>query len=80
MDPCRFIDKSWLVQVSLTNKSKFKLCGKIDIVDIKGAGMCQIIITTPMELFKIALQDSGRISQTNSLNFHVASCTRNNRQ
>lgn len=26
------------------------------------AGMCQIVITTPMELLKIALQDSGRIS------------------
>lgn len=25
------------------------------------AGMCQIVITTPMELLKIALQDSGRV-------------------
>jgi Mitochondrial carrier protein len=25
-----------------------------------GAGMCQIIITTPMELLKIQLQDAGR--------------------
>lgn len=26
------------------------------------AGMCQIVITTPMELLKIALQDSGRVA------------------
>ena len=25
-----------------------------------GAGMCQVIITTPMELLKIQLQDAGR--------------------
>ena len=25
-----------------------------------GAGMCQIIVTTPMELLKIQLQDAGR--------------------
>ena len=25
------------------------------------AGMCQIVITTPMELLKISLQDSGRV-------------------
>ncbi|CAH8533210.1 unnamed protein product [Schistosoma turkestanicum] len=33
-----------------------------------GAGTCQIIITTPMELLKIQLQDAGRtsISVTNS--------------
>jgi solute carrier family 25 glutamate transporter 18/22 len=28
-----------------------------------GAGLCQIVITTPMELLKIALQDSGRIGK-----------------
>jgi solute carrier family 25 (mitochondrial glutamate transporter), member 18/22 len=26
------------------------------------AGMCQIVITTPMELLKIALQDAGRVA------------------
>jgi len=26
------------------------------------AGMCQIVVTTPMELLKIALQDSGRVA------------------
>jgi len=29
------------------------------------AGMCQIVITTPMELLKIALQDSGRVATNN---------------
>lgn len=29
------------------------------------AGMCQIVITTPMELLKIALQDSGRVGKYN---------------
>jgi len=28
-----------------------------------GAGLCQIIITTPMELLKIQLQDAGRSGQ-----------------
>ncbi|GAU97670.1 hypothetical protein RvY_08926 [Ramazzottius varieornatus] len=28
-----------------------------------GAGLCQIIITTPMELLKIQLQDAGRVAQ-----------------
>lgn len=27
-----------------------------------GAGMCQVVITTPMEMLKIQLQDAGRIS------------------
>ena len=26
-----------------------------------GAGLCQIIVTTPMELLKIQLQDAGRV-------------------
>lgn len=28
-----------------------------------GAGMCQVIITTPMEMLKIQLQDAGRLSK-----------------
>ncbi|XP_036389879.1 mitochondrial glutamate carrier 1-like isoform X2 [Megalops cyprinoides] len=28
-----------------------------------GAGMCQVIITTPMEMLKIQLQDAGRLAQ-----------------
>ena len=27
-----------------------------------GAGLCQIIVTTPMELLKIQLQDAGRVA------------------
>lgn len=27
------------------------------------AGMCQIVVTTPMELLKIAQQDSGRVGK-----------------
>lgn len=26
------------------------------------AGMCQIVITTPMELLKIQMQDAGRVA------------------
>lgn len=32
------------------------------------AGFCQIIVTTPMELLKIQLQDAGRIGKL--LNIH----------
>ncbi|KAJ8017323.1 hypothetical protein DPEC_G00016680 [Dallia pectoralis] len=28
-----------------------------------GAGMCQVVITTPMEMLKIQLQDAGRLAQ-----------------
>ncbi|XP_026882477.2 solute carrier family 25 member 55b isoform X2 [Electrophorus electricus] len=31
-----------------------------------GAGMCQVIITTPMEMLKIQLQDAGRLGETQS--------------
>lgn len=31
-----------------------------------GAGMCQVIITTPMEMLKIQLQDAGRLGETNT--------------
>lgn len=29
-----------------------------------GAGMCQVIITTPMEMLKIQLQDAGRLGKS----------------
>lgn len=29
-----------------------------------GAGVCQVIITTPMEMLKIQLQDAGRLGKT----------------
>lgn len=36
------------------------------------AGMCQIVVTTPMELLKIQLQDSGRTASSKSvLSFSV---------
>lgn len=28
-----------------------------------GAGFCQIVVTTPMELLKIQLQDAGRVGK-----------------
>ena len=31
-----------------------------EMVSGAGAGMCQIVVTTPMELLKIQLQDAGR--------------------
>uniref|UniRef100_A0AAZ3QNZ9 Mitochondrial glutamate carrier 1 n=2 Tax=Oncorhynchus TaxID=8016 RepID=A0AAZ3QNZ9_ONCTS len=32
-----------------------------------GAGTCQVIVTTPMEMLKIQLQDAGRIEQFNTM-------------
>ncbi len=31
-----------------------------------GAGMCQVIVTTPMEMLKIQLQDAGRLGEQNT--------------
>lgn len=28
-----------------------------------GAGTCQVVVTTPMEMLKIQLQDAGRLGQ-----------------
>lgn len=28
-----------------------------------GAGMCQVVVTTPMEMLKIQLQDAGRLGK-----------------
>lgn len=39
-----------------------KLTLKQEMLAGGGAGFCQIIVTTPMELLKIQLQDAGRIS------------------
>lgn len=37
-----------------------------------GAGMCQVIVTTPMEMLKIQLQDAGRLGKrTTSFIFTV---------
>lgn len=35
------------------------------------AGMCQVIITTPMEMLKIQLQDAGRLGNLALLTFGV---------
>ena len=34
-----------------------------------GAGLCQIIVTTPMELLKIQMQDAGRKQGECPLNY-----------
>lgn len=40
--------------------SSGKLTFGREVIAGGGAGLCQIIITTPMELLKIQLQDAGR--------------------
>nr|KAG5696793.1 hypothetical protein BaRGS_012816 [Batillaria attramentaria] len=42
-----------------------KLSGPREILSGAGAGLCQIVITTPMELLKIQMQDAGRSAQIN---------------
>nr|XP_024003080.1 mitochondrial glutamate carrier 1-like [Salvelinus alpinus] len=37
-----------------------------------GAGTCQVIITTPMEMLKIQLQDAGQIEAQRKLMFQAA--------
>lgn len=38
-----------------------------------GAGTCQVVVTTPMEMLKIQLQDAGRLGEllTKLLNFFL---------
>jgi solute carrier family 25 glutamate transporter 18/22 len=36
------------------------------------AGFCQIVITTPMELLKIQMQDAGRVAAEAKLGWKVA--------
>lgn len=38
-----------------------------------GAGMCQVIVTTPMEMLKIQLQDAGRLGKKHAKPFLNAS-------
>lgn len=35
------------------------------------AGLCQIVITTPMELLKIQMQDAGRVAAQVRIGFHI---------
>lgn len=36
-----------------------------------GAGMCQVIVTTPMEMLKIQLQDAGRVGEETKLMLNI---------
>lgn len=35
-----------------------------------GAGTCQVVVTTPMEMLKIQLQDAGRLGELNAKTDH----------
>ncbi|KAF6038930.1 SLC25A22 [Bugula neritina] len=48
----------------LTNKQTGKLTFGREVLAGAGAGSCQVVITTPMELLKIQLQDAGRSKAT----------------
>eukprot|EP00914_Ancora_sagittata_P013087 GHVO01025456.1.p1 GENE.GHVO01025456.1~~GHVO01025456.1.p1 ORF type:complete len:234 (-),score=16.81 GHVO01025456.1:490-1191(-) len=48
----------------LLGGNKGKLTLPREMLAGAGAGMCQIIVTTPMELLKIQLQDAGRTGST----------------
>ena len=39
-----------------------------------GAGMCQVVITTPMEMLKIQLQDAGRLGKNMLNNIYKKWC------
>lgn len=41
-----------------------------------GAGMCQVVITTPMEMLKIQLQDAGRLGEWNLKGFYTTNSNR----
>lgn len=32
-----------------------------------GAGTCQVVVTTPMEMLKIQLQDAGRLGESSTV-------------
>ncbi|XP_003743820.1 mitochondrial glutamate carrier 1 [Galendromus occidentalis] len=49
----------------LTNPKTNKLSLTNEMLAGGGAGFCQIVITTPMELLKIQLQDAGRLASGN---------------
>ena len=50
--------------LSFSNKLPFHR----ELLSGAGAGLCQIIVTTPMELLKIQLQDAGRSGKHNFIN------------
>ncbi|UYV79236.1 LDHB [Cordylochernes scorpioides] len=59
-------------------RKKMGLCRKLslprEMVSGGLAGLCQIIVTTPMELLKIQLQDAGRVSKLHSTHLTSATC------
>lgn len=59
---------SFLFIYFLSNLCVWVLSGKLTVFKemLAGccAGMCQVIVTTPMEMLKIQLQDAGRIGTT----------------
>ncbi|XP_015786364.1 mitochondrial glutamate carrier 1 [Tetranychus urticae] len=57
------------IKLAANDFFRYRLCnsaGKLslgaELISGGGAGLCQIIVTTPMELLKIQLQDAGRVS------------------
>lgn len=36
-----------------------------------GAGTCQVIVTTPMEMLKIQLQDAGRLGNSDNIGIWI---------
>ena len=38
-----------------------------------GAGTCQVVVTTPMEMLKIQLQDAGRLGKPGIPNTYISS-------
>lgn len=61
-----------LFRHKLSNKSGHLTLGN-EMLSGAGAGLCQIIVTTPMELLKIQGQDAGRTSQDSPNNNTKAS-------
>lgn len=56
------------IKLAANDFFRYRLCnsaGKLslgaELISGGGAGLCQIIVTTPMELLKIQLQDAGRV-------------------
>ncbi|XP_071943386.1 mitochondrial glutamate carrier 1-like isoform X2 [Antedon mediterranea] len=52
---------------ALLSKNGEKLPMYKQLIAGGGAGLCQVVITTPMEMLKIQLQDAGRSTSLNSL-------------
>ena len=53
-----------MLTYSLCNCARGGLTLPREMIAGAGAGMCQIVVTTPMELLKIQLQDAGRTGKS----------------